>query len=519
MTFARVHVHLSLVVVLLASRALGEDWPQLQHDPAHTGRSADEIAPPYRVRWMWCGAEGTLRNSNSVPGSIGWTNDLRSRDGYSFPLPDPVSHTLALGAQPVVVSNRVFIGDLQGRVYGISAYDGGTLWTNTIGGPVGYAAAVAGSNVLFASIHGRVAAYDCASGALRWAAGLPRPCVSAPCIIGTRVMVTCLDGRLRAFDVFTGAPLWTSPWLGAPLQGGVAADATAAYLGADNLWFYKLALADGSVLASNRLFGSSFRLLWPVIYTNLVLVRTCSALVVGSEYIMENVMRDSSNLTNEADNILRWMRGDTNGGAWPDAYSNDWRHLFALRTSDLQEPFVIPNGPIEGCGMPAEPPCIDQQGRILTWWKTRYPTLLPEGGIFGSLYGCDISGINPATGRRVLIQNAARANIMRETDNLFALSIGGNYVYLRQDFRGTQCIHLPSSDTVFIQVQQRYNDGGSFAQAHICYIDGDLSQSGPEPLMPDTPEPTLQARVAPTIAGNTLFLTEEYCVTCIEHEP
>ena len=40
----------------LAGAALtgtASDWPQLQRDAARLGRSADEVAPPYRARWLW----------------------------------------------------------------------------------------------------------------------------------------------------------------------------------------------------------------------------------------------------------------------------------------------------------------------------------------------------------------------------------------------------------------------------------------------------------------------------------
>ena len=45
--------------------AAESDWPQLQRDAARTGRSPDEVAPPYRARWLWFGNAGTLRNRNS----------------------------------------------------------------------------------------------------------------------------------------------------------------------------------------------------------------------------------------------------------------------------------------------------------------------------------------------------------------------------------------------------------------------------------------------------------------------
>lgn len=504
---------------LLAAPVHAEDWPQFNHDCQRTARSADTVPPPYRVRWMWFGAQGTLRNAQSQPSMPGWTNDLTSREGYSFPMPDPVSHTLAISAQPIMADGRVFIGDMEGRVYGINFFDGATLWSNGVGGAVTQAGAVDGSNVIFVSVGGRVAAFDVASGAERWRHELPRPIVSAPCVISNQVFVTCLDGRVRSYHTVSGTPLWTSPHLGAPIQSGLAADHAGVYLGAENMWFFKLSRDTGAILASNRVYGSSFRMLWPVVWTNMVFVRTCGELLIGSEYVMENVMQSSANLSQEENNIRRWLLGDRNGGAWPDAVSNGHRTLYALRTTDLSQPFVVAAGPVEGCGIPPEPPCVDWQGRVVTWWKTRYPTFIEVGGVFGTQYSVDISGINPANGNRVLIQNAQRANPMRETDNLYGLSVGGNYVYLRQEFRGTQCINLQNSSTVHIQVRQRYQDGGSFAHAHICYVQGDINVSEDDPRIPDCPQPTVYARPPVAIAGNRLLFVEEFAVVCVENVP
>jgi hypothetical protein len=68
-------------------------------------------------------------------------------------------------------------------------------------------------------------------------------------------------------------------------------------------------------------------------------------------------------------NILRWLAGDTDAGRWPDA-SPAWKHLFALRKTDLSEAFTVPDGPADGCGSPAPPPVVDSRGRVLTWFRT-----------------------------------------------------------------------------------------------------------------------------------------------------
>ena len=50
------------------------------------------------------------------------------------------------------------------------------------------------------------------------------------------------------------------------------------------------------------------------------------------------------------------------------------------------------------------------------------------------------------TGRRVLIDNGQVGNIWTwEADNLYAMTVGGDWLWLRQDFRGTHVLNLADS--------------------------------------------------------------------------
>src|SRR6185369_2158601 len=133
-------------LIVLAPLAYGTDWPQLQMNAQRTGRTADSVAPPYRARWIWLGPAQTLRNKDSV---AGWPDDLTTRAGYSYPLPASVTFTIAESAQPVLSSNRVYVGTMDGNAYAISDNDGATLWSASISGGTIAPAAVAGTVVIF----------------------------------------------------------------------------------------------------------------------------------------------------------------------------------------------------------------------------------------------------------------------------------------------------------------------------------------------------------------------------------
>src|SRR6185436_9003869 len=127
---------------------------------------------------------------------------------------------------------------------------------------------------------------------------------------------------------------------------------------------------------------------------------------------------------------------------------------------DLTESLVVPNGPSEGCGTPADPPVIDNHGRALLWWRTKFPTFTNNKPSVGTRFTLDISALDMTTGRRVPIDNGKFTGHGAETDNAFASSVGGDTLFMRQRFRGTPGMDLAKSEHYFIQVESRRRDGG-----------------------------------------------------------
>jgi hypothetical protein len=498
----------AILLVLFALNRVGAgeaDWPQLARDPHRTASAPNGVPPPYRARWIWCGPDKTLRNKAAKPG---WPDDLAlgTSPGVNYPMPERVPFTFAGRAQPVTAGGKVFIGDMDGNVYALALEDGCTLWVGANPGGTCAVLAVVGDVVVATAIPGGMTGFDVNSGQPRWRVLTPKAITGAPLLVGGRVFSGCHDGRVYAVNGSNGTLLWTSEYLGAPIVSDLCGDDSAVYVGAENMFFHKLDVTTGQVLAKTRLNGQSFRMLFPVLHQQLLFVQTVQPICVGSEYVMETVMRDSPDLATEQTNILRWLSGDTNGGRWPDA-SPAWKHLFVLRSADLGEAFTVPNGPADGCGSPAPPPVVDSRGRVLTWFKTAHPTLTAKGS-FGTRYSMDISAINLATGLRLPIDHERLSGTTGESDNLFALSAGGPYLYLRQRFRGTKVIDLERSTAHSIQAALRSQDGGHW-QADVIYRDtGDL---------PRCSQPALAGREAVVIAGTKLLFAEEYCVTCVEH--
>jgi hypothetical protein len=498
-----------LLALSHVTHAVASDWPQLQRDAARTGRSPDEVAPPYRARWLWFGAAGTLRNRAAKPNDPQWTNDLTTGVGKSYPMPRQVSLTLAGMMQPIVSRGLVFVASQEGKVYAIRETDGATAWEADLPGGTVATGAAGDSVVVFGSLQGGVHGYNISDGRPLWRLQTGKAITGAPCVMGDRVYVVNHSRFAHALRMDTGEVVWKSERLGGIVQGSLAATSEAIYVGAEDMKVYKLNAADGKIAAVHQVYGQSFRLGWPVVHADRLWVRTAPTWCVGSEGVNDVLLSQATSLSNEEARYLEWLDGAATFGAWSS--KNDWKSYYALNLADLAEPFQIPCGPSEGCGQPPEPPVIDRQGNVVSWWPTRFCSLTLREGTFGTRYFIDLAAVSPDTGRRKPFNAGPPVNVWPlETDNLYALTAGGRYCYWRQRFRGTYAMDLEGRRHTAIQVEVRSRDGGTW-NAPVMYAD--TSTAG----LPRTPSPATQGRVGATVANQRLYLAESYGVTAIEH--
>lgn len=493
-------------------RAQSRDWPQFQKDSRRSGRTVAKVAPPCRVRWIWSGPGQVSRNRAS---ETGWTDNLSSVDGYDFPIPDSVSFTIAKSIQAVSDDSLLYFGTLDGSAYAVALHDGSTAWSAALPSGTVSTAAVLGNSVIIASTRGVVHAFDRRTGVELWRFDTRSAVTSAPCVQGDCIVVANHRGDVLCFEE-NGTLRWSAV-IGAPVVGGIAASDRIVYIPAENLSVYALDLATGNRRAAAFVSGQSFRLCHPVIHGRWLWVTSCPIVMPGSEYIMEEVMASSSTLDEEERNILQWLSGEDNNGNWRFA-SPDWRHIAALDTGTLEQRFTIPAGPVDGCGYPPPSVCVDNTGRILRWWKTRFPSLTTIGPVFGSSHTIDLAAVDSVTGRRRPIDNGRLSGMWPlETDNLYALSVGGNFIWMRQNFRGTQVLDLETSTHTLVQVTTRYNDGGNFSHANICYRNENLSDGG-QSVPYRTSQQPLEGRVAPSIVDRYVVLVESFGIVVLEED-
>ncbi|RYG89821.1 quinoprotein [Loktanella sp. IMCC34160] len=120
-----------------------------------------------------------------------------------------------IAADPVVVGNRLYVGNSSGRVVAMEAATGDRLWTATEGavGPVW----PAGDSLFFINDRNELVRMDSGDGGVVWRIQLPtfeegrerrQKTLYAhfgPIIAGGRVIVASSDGALRQFDPASGA--------------------------------------------------------------------------------------------------------------------------------------------------------------------------------------------------------------------------------------------------------------------------------------------------------------------------
>jgi len=235
-----------LVLALVAWPAAAGTWPQLGGNPQHTGYSAEDLRPPFRIKW-----------------------NVQFQPERLYP-----------AVQPVVADGRAFLGTESGNFYAISMADGARAWKYPAegDGPVGpilHTAAVADGRVFFASMDGCVYALEAATGKKVWK-------FDSRMRTGFSAAVLLADGNLFAVNrggtVFTlkpsdGSEVWAAR-LDCPLLQSPAWNDGRLYVAGMDMRLYALDSKTGRVLwKTEPIRGVAFKDYWPLVYRGMVIVR------------------------------------------------------------------------------------------------------------------------------------------------------------------------------------------------------------------------------------------------------
>lgn len=444
-------------ITMVEAQSTNVDWPQLQHDPQHTGRTASSLGTNYGVAWAW--TDKTHKVQNFVSGI---NKSVTDGFGSSFQF----SNIFAEQMQPIVAGGKAYFGAMNGTMFAVDALTGNNRWDFTSSGPILSTAAYANSILVFTSMDGKIYGLDANTGVQKWMYMTGAGINSAPIINANTVFVGSRDGYFYAVDLNTGALKWrhlseipgspTSPSNGAQIvaPGAVSEDGGTVVYGSENMYLYALNTADGSERwTPKKLIGQSFLYTWPVIKGGIVLIRTMASTkgAEGSYTGMEEVLAAlPANISWSAEKaaIMQWL-----------ANNPYQKTMYVFNISDGSEPYQVAMGRVTGNNYSPHPAVIDNQNRILTYWRARTATFVGGGSCFGTSYCPDISAMDPTTGDRVTLNTPT--TIHPELDNGFALTTGGNFLYMTNPFRGTRIVNMTNGASTFLSTALANFDGGN----------------------------------------------------------
>ena len=171
------------------------------------------------------------------------------------------SHSLRwrrnLGAtetSPLIVGNRIYVGDYNGVVYSLRGVDGKTLWTFQAGGAVKGAIAYDRGHIFFGAYDGQLYALKASGGKLLWRAqsnrdwfGAHGTFYSTPAVAYSRVYLGSTDGHVYSFGEQTGKLRWSYD-TGGFVYGSPAIWHGRVFVGSYDSTFYAFDAATGAVL-------------------------------------------------------------------------------------------------------------------------------------------------------------------------------------------------------------------------------------------------------------------------------
>ncbi len=314
------------LVLAAASPTAADDWPQLQHDAAHTGRSADAVQPPLSVKWTRTLGEPTFTGS------------------------------------PVIVADgKVFLGTNWGNLLALDRRTGQTVWRYKTGGPILATPAYDSGVVLATSMDRRLHAVAADDGRRLWTFATGEGLSTAPVVADGKVFIAGRDATVYAVDPQDGRQLWRRP-VGAMVMCTPACHRGVLYVGAGDNRVYAFDASDGRLRwKSDKLPGMAIRDYWLVAAGDTVIATT--QLVNGShatyraleQQVMRPFMEANHGKMLVQDELLEKVR------SWLTEHPQQ-QGFHVLSAATGKPKFVAPIIPVHGGGCTGPLPAIGADG-------------------------------------------------------------------------------------------------------------------------------------------------------------
>jgi outer membrane protein assembly factor BamB len=163
-------------------------------------------------------------------------------------------HLGASETSPLIVRNRIYVGDAEGNVYCLRTVDGRTVWRFHADGAVKGALAFDRGRLFFGAYDGHLYALRASDGEQVWRASSARDWFgrhghfySTPAVAHSRVYLGSTDGHVYSFGERSGKLRW-SYRTGGFVYGSPAVWHRRVFVGSYDRWFYALDAATGALL-------------------------------------------------------------------------------------------------------------------------------------------------------------------------------------------------------------------------------------------------------------------------------
>ena len=320
-----------IVCAIWPGWSAASDWPQLQHNAAHTGYTADQPEPPYRYMWH--------------------------RD-----LQEP----MATASQVIVADGKVFVGTGHGNLYSLDRRTGKTVWVYKTSAPVLGSPAYEGGIVYVNSMDHCCHAVKADTGGVLWKFRTGEGIWAAPVLAEAKVYVAGRDGFVYAIDARTGAQIWRSPVAGLVMCTPAYADGTL-YVAAGDMHVYAYEANTGrQIWKSPKIPGAAIREYWLVAANNTVILT--SQLVYACHPTQELIQQGVMNPYNKAhkdDPVLRDHETFEPLTEWLTSHPHH-KTLLVLDAKSGQEKFVAPIITVNGGSCTGPLPAVSPDGWAYT---------------------------------------------------------------------------------------------------------------------------------------------------------
>ena len=234
-----------------------DDWPMFARTAAHTASATEPLSPPLTLAWSQDISAGTGNGSPVVMDSIVFVANLR---GDLYALSAATGKQIgsiglgdAIQGSPVIEGSVAFVAlsNSQQSLTAFDLFEGRPRWKKSYG-DLEVTPCMSDQHLFFGNVTGTFFSVDRGTGEMRWKFELPdnrtlKGIRSSAAADSGRIVFGADDGRVYAFDGETGARKWTFN-TGAPVVASPLIVAGRVYVGNRRGVLFALDMATGREL-------------------------------------------------------------------------------------------------------------------------------------------------------------------------------------------------------------------------------------------------------------------------------